>query len=143
MNTKKSKLGREEIKEAGLKVTLPRLKVLALLEHHSHRHLSAEELHQMLCNAGEEVGVTTVYRVLTQFEEAGLVCRHNFEGNQSVYELRQEDDHHDHIICIKCGRVDEFMDGEIEQRQQQIVDELGYAMTSHQLTIHGLCPKCQ
>ncbi len=136
-------MGRDEIQEAGLKVTLPRLKILNLLERHQNSHLSAEELHTLLLKAGEDVGIATVYRVLTQFEEAGLVWRHNFEGHQSVYELSQEESHHDHIVCVKCGRVDEFFDPQLEALQQQAATALGYALTSHQLTLHGLCAQCQ
>ncbi len=131
-----------DLKRAGLKVTLPRVKVLRLLESHPASHLSVDEIYQQLTAGGEEVGLATVYRVLTQFEEAGLVIKHNFEGGQAVYELNQGE-HHDHIVCIRCGRVDEFVDARIEALQETIAAEAGYEITDHQLTIHGLCPDCR
>ncbi|MCW8824821.1 MAG: ferric iron uptake transcriptional regulator [Gammaproteobacteria bacterium] len=135
-------LGRENLKSAGLKVTLPRLKILNLLEECNGRHMSAETLHQELVSSGEDVGLATVYRVLTQFEAAGLVSRHNFESGQAVFEL-DEGEHHDHILCVRCGKVEEFVDDVIEKRQQEIVDEHGFEMTDHHLTIYGVCPDCR
>lgn len=132
----------QELKKAGLKATLPRIKILEILENTEMRHLSAEDVYDALRDSGEEVGLATVYRVLTQFESAGLVFRHNFEGGHSVFELN-EGHHHDHILCIKCGRVDEFFDETIEQRQRDIAKKHGYVMTDHSLTIQGVCPKCQ
>jgi Fur family ferric uptake transcriptional regulator len=126
-----------DLKKAGLKVTLPRVKILRVLESQAARHLSVDEIYQLL-----EVGLATVYRVLTQFEQAGLVIKHNFEGGQAVYELNQGE-HHDHIVCIRCGRVDEFLDERIETLQRTIAAEAGYEITDHQLTIHGLCPRCR
>lgn len=132
----------QELKKVGLKATLPRIKILEILEKTELRHMSAEDVYKALLESGEDVGLATVYRVLTQFESAGLVFRHNFEGGHSVFELN-EGRHHDHILCIKCGRVDEFFDESIEQRQREIAGERGYVMTDHNLTIQGVCPKCQ
>jgi Fur family ferric uptake transcriptional regulator len=130
------------LRKAGLKVTLPRMKILEMLENSETRHLSAEDVYKSLLDSGEEIGLATVYRVLTQFESAGLVSRHHFEGGHSMFELN-EGDHHDHILCIKCGRVDEFMDEVIEQRQRQIAKEAGYEITDHSLYIYGICNSCR
>lgn len=132
----------QQLKDAGLKITMPRLKVLQILEQARDHHLSAENVYKALLDMGEDVGLATVYRVLTQFESAGLVSRHNFEGGHSVFELMQGE-HHDHLVCVKCGRVDEFMDELIEQRQRMIAEQSGFKMTDHALTIYGLCPDCQ
>jgi len=132
----------QQLKEAGLKITMPRLKVLQILEQARDHHLSAENVYKALLDMGEDVGLATVYRVLTQFEAAGLVSRHNFEGGHSVFELMQGE-HHDHLVCVKCGRVDEFMDEMIEQRQRLIAEQANFRMTDHALTIYGLCPNCQ
>ncbi|MCW8828912.1 MAG: ferric iron uptake transcriptional regulator [Gammaproteobacteria bacterium] len=137
-----SEISTQELKKAGLKATLPRIKILEILEQSEMRHLSAEDVYKALLETSEDVGIATVYRVLTQFESAGLVFRHNFEGGHSVFELN-EGHHHDHILCIKCGRVDEFLDETIEQRQKIIAREYGYAMTDHSLIIQGICPECQ
>lgn len=131
-----------DLKKAGLKVTLPRVKILRLLESEDTRHLSVDDIYQRLAASGEEVGLATVYRVLTQFEAAGLVIKHNFEGGQAVYELNQGG-HHDHIVCIRCGRVDEFVDARIEALQETIAAEAGYEITDHELTIHGVCARCR
>jgi len=131
-----------ELKRAGLKATLPRLKILEILENSKVRHMSAEDVYKALLENGEEVGLATVYRVLTQFETAGLVVRHHFEGGQSVFEFEQGN-HHDHILCVKCGKVDEFVDDTIEERQKIIAKEKGYAMTDHSLYIYGVCGDCQ
>ncbi len=128
----------QEIRKAGLKVTLPRVKILELLEGSDQRHVSAEDVYKMLLEKGEEIGLATVYRVLTQFEAAGLVTRHNFEGGHAVFEL-DRGDHHDHIICIVCGKVEEFMDKTIEERQRQIAKEHGFEMADHSLIIYGRC----
>jgi Fur family ferric uptake transcriptional regulator len=130
-----------ELRRAGLKVTLPRVKILEMLEQSRTRHLSAEEVYKTLLDSGEDIGLATVYRVLTQFEAAGLVKRHHFEGGHSVFEL-DDGAHHDHIVCVKCGRVDEFVDEVIEQRQRQIADKNGYDMTDHSLYIYGICHRC-
>ena len=103
--------------------------------------MSAETLHQELVNSDEDVGLATVYRVLTQFEAAGLVTRHNFEGGQAVFELN-EGEHHDHILCVRCGKVEEFIDEVIEKRQKEIVEQHGFEMTDHHLTIYGICAEC-
>ncbi len=131
----------QQLKEAGLKITMPRLKVLHILEQSVNHHLSAEDVYKALLDMGEDVGLATVYRVLTQFEAAGLVNRHNFEGGFSVYELEQGE-HHDHLVCVKCGRVEEFMDELIEQRQRIIAENAHFKMTSHALNIYGVCSRC-
>lgn len=131
-----------DLKKAGLKVTLPRMKILDLMESSSVRHQSAEDIYQSLRDEGEEVGLATVYRVLTQFEAAGLVTRHHFEGGQAVFELNREG-HHDHIVCIGCGKVEEFVDDLIEQQQAKIAEGKGYAITDHSLILYGKCPECQ
>jgi Fur family transcriptional regulator, ferric uptake regulator len=133
----------QDIKKAGLKVTLPRLKILEMLEHSETRHLSAEDVYKGLLDAGEDIGLATVYRVLTQFEAAGLVSRHHFEGGHSVFELKQGGEHHDHILCVKCGRVDEFFDETIEQRQRAVAAGFGYEITDHCLYIYGVCAQCR
>jgi Fur family ferric uptake transcriptional regulator len=130
------------LRKAGLKVTLPRMKILEMLENSETRHLSAEDVYKLLLESGEEIGLATVYRVLTQFETAGLVARHHFEGGHSMFELN-EGDHHDHILCVKCGRVDEFVDETIEKRQRQIAQDAGYEITDHSLYIYGICPDCR
>lgn len=132
----------QDLKNAGLKATLPRIKILQFLEQSKVRHMSAEDVYKALLETGEEVGLATVYRVLTQFEQAGLVTRHHFESGQSVFELN-EGKHHDHILCIKCGKVDEFIDKIIEERQQKIAAEKGYEMTDHSLYIYGICKDCR
>lgn len=129
-----------DLKNAGLKATLPRLKVLNLFENSKERHLSAEDIYKIMINAGEDVGLATVYRVLTQFEQAGLLIRHHFEGGKAVFELNSGG-HHDHIVCIKCGRVEEFYDPEIEKRQESAATKLGFDMQDHSLTIYGVCSK--
>ena len=131
-----------DLKNAGLKATLPRLRILSLFENSKDRHLSAEDIYKVMINAGEDVGLATVYRVLTQFEQAGLLIRHHFESGKAVFELNGGS-HHDHIVCIKCGRVEEFYDAEIEKRQKSAAEKLGFEMQDHSLTIYGACkPKC-
>lgn len=131
-----------ELRRVGLKVTLPRLKVLEILEKADPHHMSAEAVYKQLLDAQEEVGLATVYRVLTQFEDAGLVTRHNFEGGHAVFELNKGD-HHDHLVCLKCGKVAEFLDHMIEKRQQEIAKNYGFKMTGHSLTIYGICQRCE
>ena len=131
-----------DLRKAGLKVTLPRMKILDILEGSDARHHSAEDVYKILLETGEDIGLATVYRVLTQFESAGLVQRHHFEGGHSVFELNQGD-HHDHILCVKCGRVDEFVDDVIEQHQKDIAARLGYELTDHCLYMYGICSKCK
>ncbi|CAN4273662.1 Fur Fe2+/Zn2+ uptake regulation proteins [Methylophilaceae bacterium] len=127
-----------DLKNAGLKATLPRLKVLSLFENSKDRHLSAEDIYKVMLNAGEDVGLATVYRVLTQFEQAGLLMRHHFESGKAVFELNSGG-HHDHVVCVKCGRVEEFYDAEIEKRQESAAAKLGFTMQDHALTIYGMC----
>ena len=131
-----------DLKKAGLKATIPRLKILKFLEESTVRHMSAEEVYKALLESGDEIGLATVYRVLTQFETAGLVTRHHFEGDHSIFELN-DGDHHDHLMCVQCGRVDEFIDEVIESRQSAIAREKGYSMTDHALYIFGVCQSCQ
>ena len=131
-----------DLKKAGLKVTLPRMKILDLMESSTVRHQSAEDIYQTLRDEGEEVGLATVYRVLTQFEAAGLVTRHHFEGGQAVFELNREG-HHDHIVCVGCGKVEEFINEIIEDQQAKIAEDKGYLITDHSLILYGKCPECQ
>ncbi len=128
----------KDLKNAGLKATLPRLKILELFENSKERHLSAEDVYKILITTGEDVGLATVYRVLTQFEEAGLLSRHHFESGKAVFEIN-EGTHHDHIVCVKCGRVEEFYDAEIEKRQQEAAESRGFKMQEHSLMIYGIC----
>lgn len=130
-----------ELKKAGLKVTAPRVKILHILETANTRHMSAEDIYKTLLEMGDDVGLATVYRVLTQFETAGLVVRHRFEGGHSVFEL-DDGDHHDHLVCIKCGQVVEFVDAIIEERQLVIAEKMKFRMTDHSLYIYGLCELC-
>lgn len=134
----------QDLRNAGLKVTAPRLKMLELFEKAHDRHLTAETIYRLLLDAGEEIGLATVYRALAQFEAAGLVTRHNFEGGQAVYEL-ERGPHHDHIVCIHCGRVEEFFDEIIEKRQRSIAEKLGFGLRDHALTLYGECKgaECQ
>jgi Fur family ferric uptake transcriptional regulator len=132
----------QQIKDAGLKVTVPRVKILSILETTQQRHLSAEDVYKELLAAGEDIGLATVYRVLTQFEAAGLVCRHHFEGGQSVFELNRGG-HHDHLVCIKCGLIMEFVEEIIEERQRAIAEQKGFRIEDHSLVIYGVCPDCQ
>ncbi len=132
----------QDLKKAGLKATVPRLKILEILETRKDQHMTAEDVYKALLEGNEEIGLATVYRVLTQFEAAGLVARHHFEGGQSVFEL-DHGEHHDHILCVSCGRVDEFVDEVIEKRQRQIAEKAGYEITDHSLYIYGICAECQ
>lgn len=133
-----------DLRKAGLKVTAPRLKMLELLEKAQGRHMTAEAIYRQLIETGEEIGLATVYRALTQFEAAGLVTRHHFEGDHAVFEL-ERGPHHDHIVCIHCGRVEEFCDKVIEDRQRVIAEELGFTLRDHALTLYGECngPDCK
>jgi len=130
-----------DLKQAGLKTTLPRLRVLSILENSAVRHLSAEDVYKELLEEEDSIGLATVYRVLTQFENAGLVIRHNFEGERSVFELNDAD-HHDHMVCAKCGRVDEFFDKRIEALQEKVAEEQGFKLQDHSLTLYGVCRRC-
>ena len=131
----------QQIKDAGLKVTRPREKILAILERSGRRHLTAEDVYKELLANGDDIGLATVYRVLTQFESAGLVCRRHFESGQSMFELNSGE-HHDHLVCVKCSRVVEFVDSLIEERQDAIAARHGFHIEDHSLVIYGICPDC-
>ena len=133
-----SDVKRQDLKSAGLKVTLPRRKILELLERADSRHVTAENLHQKLRIEGEEISLATVYRVLTQFVAAGLVIRHRFESNTGVYEL-DRGHHHDHMVCIRCGKITEFVDEMIERRQSEVAERNGFSITDHELTMYVDC----
>lgn len=132
----------QELKDVGLKATVPRMKILEILEVRHDEHMSAEDVYKALLENNEDIGLATVYRVLTQFEQAGLVHRHHFEGGQSIFELNQGE-HHDHMLCTACGKVEEFVDEVIETRQRAIAEKAGYRITDHSLYIYGICPDCQ
>lgn len=133
-----------DLKTIGLKATLPRLKILEIFQRNSQtggaRHMSAEDVYKALLAEHLDVGLATVYRVLTQFEQAGLVKRSNFEAGHSVFELN-EGPHHDHLVCLTCGRVEEFVDTDIERRQQKIAEERGFQLQEHALSLYGVCTK--
>jgi len=129
-----------ELKRAGLKATVPRRKILEILETSGTHHLSAEDVYRELLEAGDDVGLATIYRVLTQFESAGLVSRHHFESGHAVFEL-ERGHHHDHVICVQCGKVEEFFDQAIENRQKSIVEKMGFEIQDHSLVIYGNCSK--
>ncbi|MCC4797938.1 ferric iron uptake transcriptional regulator [Enterovibrio norvegicus] len=126
------------LKDAGLKVTLPRLKILEVLQQPDCQHISAEDLYKKLIDIGEEIGLATVYRVLNQFDDAGIVTRHHFEGGKSVFELATQH-HHDHLVCLDCGKVIEFTDETIEQRQREIATQYNVRLTNHSLYLYGHC----
>ena len=126
---------RKELRKAGLKITLPRLKILEILEKSKSRHLSAEDIYKDLLQSGEDIGLATVYRVLTQFESAGLVTRHNFEGGHSIFEL-DDGDHHDHMVCVDTGDVTEFVSEEIERLQHDIAEKHGFELIDHKLVLY-------
>ena len=132
-----------DLKNAGLKATLPRLKIINLFEQSPVRHLTAEDVYRKLLAEGLDVGLATVYRVLTQFEQAGLLVRHHFESGKAVFELNQGG-HHDHLVCLQCGRIEEFFDAEIEKRQTKIARERGFEISEHALYLYAECtrPKC-
>lgn len=132
---------RNQLRRVGLKVTYPRVKVLELFNDRAGSHLCAEEVCRLLTEQGEDIGLATVYRVLTQLDEAGVILRQLFDGHKSVYEINRGA-HHDHLICLKCGRVTEFDDAMIELRQQQIAETKGYRLAQHNLTLYGYCPNC-
>ncbi len=132
---------RDDLKKAGLKVTLPRMYILNILESSEGQHWSAEEIYKCLIEKDCDVGLATVYRVLTQFEEAGFVIRHRFEDH-SVFELNSGE-HHDHIVCVRCNRVEEFVGATIELQQKKIADRLGYQMVDHTFYLHGICSPCR
>ena len=129
-----------DLKDAGLKATQPRLKILSILEQNRERHMSAEDVYRALMGAGDELGLATIYRVLTQFESAGLVIRHHFAGGHAVFGL-DSGEHHDHIVCVHCGKVTEFVDDVIERRQIRIAKERGFRLADHSLVLHGHCER--
>ncbi|KTF18161.1 MULTISPECIES: ferric iron uptake transcriptional regulator [unclassified Pseudoalteromonas] len=131
-----------ELKKAGLKVTLPRIKILEILQSPDNQHISAEDVYKILLDLGEEIGLATVYRVLNQFDDAGIVSRHHFEGGKSVFELSGST-HHDHLVCLKCGKVIEFEDELIERRQVEISEANGIKLTNHSLYLYGECTDTQ
>ncbi|MHB1292660.1 MAG: ferric iron uptake transcriptional regulator [Sulfuricella sp.] len=130
----------QDLKNAGLKATTPRLKILNLFETSDVRHLTAEDVYKILLADNEDVGLATVYRVLTQFEQAGLLIRHHFEGDKAVFELNQGK-HHDHLVCLQCGKVEEFYDPEIEKRQDRVAKERGFVVREHSLYLFAECTK--
>lgn len=134
----------KDLRKAGLKVTLPRIKILELLENAEHHHMSAEDVYKALANQGEDVGLATVYRVLTQFEQAGIVERHNFENNLSVFEIVQ-DEHHDHLVCDVCGKIVEFHNDLIEEEQHKVAQKHNFKLSGHSLVLYGVCDniECQ
>lgn len=131
----------ENLKSTGLKATLPRLKILEIFQTGKQRHMTAEDVFRVLIEERSDIGLATVYRVLTQFEQAGLLRRSNFESGKAVYEL-DEGSHHDHLVCVSCGKVEEFFDPEIEKRQQQVADKFGWNITEHSMALYGRCVAC-
>ena len=129
-----------DLRKAGLKVTLPRIKILEILGTATPRHMSAEDIYKHLLESHEDIGLATVYRVLTQFEAAGLVTRHHFEGTTAVFELN-EGQHHDHIVCLDCGKVEEFMDAGIEERQRTVANKLQFEIKDHSMILYGRCKR--
>ena len=136
----------EELKGAGLKATAPRMKILEIFQKAQQqgtpRHLSAEDVYRLLVKENVDVGLATVYRVLTQFETAGILVRHHFGNDRATYEV-DDGAHHDHIVCTRCGRVEEFVDRDIEKRQRQIAEKMGFELESHALSLYGICSDCQ
>jgi Fur family transcriptional regulator, ferric uptake regulator len=130
----------KDLKKVGLKVTVPRVKILEILDSGGRRHLSAEDIYRALIDGGEDIGLATVYRVLTQFEQAGLISRHHFEEGHSVFEL-DDSGHHDHLVCTDCGRVEEFFDEAIEKRQHEVAQERGFEIADHALNLFVRCVK--
>ncbi|MGH6645487.1 ferric iron uptake transcriptional regulator [Aquabacterium sp.] len=128
----------EELKSSGLKATLPRIKILEVFQQSAQRHLAAEDVFKVLLNEGSDIGLATVYRVLMQFEQAGILSRNHFETGKAVFELN-EGKHHDHLVCVVCGRVEEFYDADIERRQQEIAKERGYVLQDHALSLYVVC----
>lgn len=129
-----------DLKNIGLKATLPRLKILDLFENSNKRHMTAEEVYSLLKEDGQDIGLATVYRVLTQFEQAGLLIRHHFDSDRAVFELNQGE-HHDHLVCLQCGRVEEFYDEDIENRQKEVAESRGFSIHEHSLQIYANCMK--
>ena len=131
----------DELKNTGLKATLPRLKILEIFQTGSQRHMTAEDVFRVLLNEHSDIGLATVYRVLTQFEQAGILERSHFESGKAVYELN-EGTHHDHLVCTGCGKVEEFYDAEIERRQQMVAKDKGWVLQDHAMSLYGLCADC-
>ena len=131
----------EELKSTGLKATLPRLKILDIFQNGAQRHMTAEDVFRVLLEERSDIGLATVYRVLTQFEQAGILIRSNFESGKAVYELN-EGQHHDHFVCTSCGKVEEFYDAEIEKRQQSIAKSKGWIVHDHSMALYGQCAEC-
>jgi len=131
----------EELKSTGLKATLPRLKILEIFQAGTQRHMTAEDVFRVLLSDHSDVGLATVYRVLTQFEQAGILTRSHFESGRAVYELN-EGQHHDHLVCTSCGKVEEFFDAEIERRQASVAKEMGWLVQDHAMSLYGLCGDC-
>lgn len=130
----------DDLKSSGLKATLPRLKILELFQHAQQRHMTAEDVYRLLLAEGSDIGLATVYRVLMQFEQAGILSRNHFESGRSVFELN-EGKHHDHLVCLDCGRVEEFYDAEIENRQQRVAEARGFKLQEHSLALYASCTK--
>ena len=130
------------LKDSGLKVTAPRLKILELFENKTDSHLSAEDIFRILIDEGFDIGLATVYRVLTQFEQAGILTKHHFETGKAAYELNKGD-HHDHIVCIQCGNITEFFDEDLEKLQEKIAKNHGYSIIDHAMYLYGVCKDCQ
>ena len=126
----------DSLKKTGLKATLPRLKIMDIFEHSKQKHLSAEDIYKLMIGSNEEIGLATIYRVLTQFEQVGLLIRHHFEGGKAVYELNEKS-HHDHIVCLQCGHVTEFVNEEIEKLQTKVAEEHGFKIIEHSLIIYA------
>ena len=131
----------DELKSTGLKATLPRLKILEIFQKGAQRHMTAEDVFRVLLDERSDIGLATVYRVLTQFEQAGILIRSNFESGKAVYELN-EGQHHDHFVCTSCGKVEEFYDAEIEKRQNLIAKEKGLVIQDHSMALYGQCAEC-
>ena len=131
----------DDLKSTGLKATLPRLKILEIFQGGRQRHMTAEDVFRVLLDERSDIGLATVYRVLTQFEQAGILLRRNFESGKAVYELN-EGQHHDHFVCTSCGKVEEFYDPEIEKRQQMIADQMGWSIQDHSMSLYGQCADC-
>ncbi|MDR2153512.1 MAG: ferric iron uptake transcriptional regulator [Burkholderiaceae bacterium] len=132
----------DELKSTGLKATAPRLKILEIFQKARQRHMTADDLYRLLLAEHSDIGLATVYRALTQFEQAGILSRHHFEAGKAVYELRDER-HHDHFVCLACGKVEEFLDVEIEQRQRHVAQSRGWVLQDHAMSLYGTCPDCQ
>lgn len=132
----------DELKSTGLKATLPRLKILDVFQKGAQRHMTAEDVFRVLLQEHSDIGLATVYRVLTQFEQAGILSRSHFESGKAVYEIN-EGTHHDHLVCTSCGRVEEFYDAEIEKRQQVVAKAKGWILQDHAMSLYGLCADCQ